>query len=74
MKIRAQESSEVLLKVIKNPVTNHLPANAVKIGTSTKARLVKLREYVPQLNKNSPIVFVVGAVAKGNPCKLEKIE
>jgi len=36
LKIRAQESSEMLMKVVKNPITNHLPPNALKIGTSTK--------------------------------------
>lgn len=67
LKIRAQESSDLLLKVVKNPITNHLPPNTLKIGTSTKARFVKLHEYVPTLPK-TPILFVIGAVAKGNPC------
>jgi len=67
LKIRAHESSEMLLKVIKNPITNHFPHGTLKIGTSTKARLVKLKEFVPTLPKNGPIVFLVGAVSKGNP-------
>eukprot|EP01017_Pseudomicrothorax_dubius_P007083 TRINITY_DN12141_c0_g1_i1.p1 TRINITY_DN12141_c0_g1~~TRINITY_DN12141_c0_g1_i1.p1 ORF type:complete len:113 (-),score=25.61 TRINITY_DN12141_c0_g1_i1:96-434(-) len=67
MKIRAVSTSETLLKVIKHPVTSHIPFGALKIGTSSKARLVKLKEFVPKLPENQPIVFVVGAVAKGNP-------
>jgi len=32
LKIRAQQNSETLLKVIKNPITNYLPSNCLKIG------------------------------------------
>jgi rRNA small subunit pseudouridine methyltransferase Nep1 len=45
LRIRAVESSETLLKVIKNPITLHLPPNAPKIGTSCKARLVDFKVY-----------------------------
>lgn len=56
------------MKVIKNPITNHLPENCIKIGTSSKARLVNLKEYAQKkIPKNAPIVFVVGGVSKGNP-------
>jgi len=62
-------------------VISHLPANCLKIGlqktilkikynylgTSSKARLVKMNEFVERLPKNGPIAFVVGAVAVGNP-------
>lgn len=34
LKIRAADGPEVLLKVIKNPVTQHFPAGARKVGTS----------------------------------------
>jgi rRNA small subunit pseudouridine methyltransferase Nep1 len=49
MKIRASGSSVTLMKVIKNPVTAHLPIGVKKIGTSTKGKLVHLGEYVKQL-------------------------
>jgi hypothetical protein len=39
MKIRATGSSVTLMKVIKNPVTAHLPIGVKKIGTSTKGKL-----------------------------------
>jgi hypothetical protein len=42
MKIRATGSSVTLMKVIKNPVTAHLPIGVKKIGTSTKGRLVNI--------------------------------
>jgi len=39
MKIRATGSSVTLMKVIKNPVTAHLPIGVKMIGTSTKGKL-----------------------------------
>lgn len=36
LKIRASDGPDVLLKVIKNPVTQHFPAGAVKIGTLSR--------------------------------------
>lgn len=40
------ESSETLIKIIKNPITDHLPAESLKVGTSNKAPLINMREYV----------------------------
>jgi rRNA small subunit pseudouridine methyltransferase Nep1 len=34
LKIRAINSSKTLLRVIKNPITNHLPADCLKVGWS----------------------------------------
>ena len=45
----------------------HLPPESLRLGTSTKARLVDMNVFVKELPQNDPIVFVVGAVAKGNP-------
>ena len=61
------ESSETLIKIIKNPITDHLPSDALKIGTSENAPLVNPREYIKTHASNKPIVFVVGAVSKGDP-------
>ena len=57
------------MKVVKGPITDYFPPNSLRIGTSTKARLVKLSEYIPKItaDKNETIVFVIGAVSKGNP-------
>ena len=67
LKIRAEATSETLLKVIKNPVNDHLPSNALKIGTSCHAKVVKTGEYIEKLPLNKPVVFVVGAVSTGDP-------
>ena len=52
------------MKVIKNPVVRHLPVGCLKIGeklidillmfigTSTKARIVKLSKFTERLPKN----------------------
>ena len=51
-----------LLQVIKNPVTDHLPTGALKIGTSFHAdNLVDVKTFA----KDKPVVFVVGAMAHG---------
>ena len=52
-----------LLKVIKNPITDHLPVGCKKIGTSFQStKLVHPKELVPE---TEPIVVVVGAMAHG---------
>nr|BAN21000.1 nucleolar essential protein 1 [Riptortus pedestris] len=61
--VRSSETSTKLLKVIKNPVTDHLPVGCVKLATSFSAKkVVKPREIVPQ---NDPVAIVVGAMAHG---------
>lgn len=52
-----------LLKVIKNPVTDHLPVGCRKIAMSFSANKVQNpRELVPS---DEPIAIVVGAMAHG---------
>ena len=52
----------MLLQVIKNPVTDHLPAGCLKIGTSYHSdQIVDVRKFA----EDKPIVFVVGAMAHG---------
>lgn len=64
LNIKASDSSEKLLKVIKNPITDHLPVGCKKIGTSFKSsRLVAPRELVPA--DDSPLAVVIGAMAHG---------
>lgn len=61
--VRATETSIKLLKVIRNPVTDHLPVGCRKLNTSfSSAKLVDPRDLVPE---NEPMVFVVGAMAHG---------
>lgn len=71
LRVRAVNSSKTLLKVVKNPVSLHLPTDCLKVGASVNGRLVKLHEYVPKVTeKSGPIVMVVGAVSKGDPGSL----
>ena len=49
LRIRASNGSATLMKVIKNPVEDHLPMGVKKIGTSTKGKLVHLGEYTKDL-------------------------
>lgn len=59
------EGGMKLLKVIKNPVTDHLPVGVKKIGTSFSAKKVtKCKDLVPE--GAVPIVYVVGAMARGS--------
>uniref|UniRef100_T1J238 18S rRNA (pseudouridine-N1)-methyltransferase n=1 Tax=Strigamia maritima TaxID=126957 RepID=T1J238_STRMM len=61
--IRAADGPHKLLKVIKNPVSDYLPAGCKKYSTSFHAkRTVKPRELVPS---DEPCVFVIGAMAHG---------
>lgn len=64
LSIHAADGPQKLLKVIKNPVTDHLPIGCKKIGMSFKAeQCVDPRTLVPS---DEPIVFVVGAMAHGS--------
>lgn len=52
-----------LLKVIKNPVTNHLPVGCRKILMSFNTnKVLNPRELVPA---EDPIAVIVGAMAHG---------
>eukprot|EP00823_Brevimastigomonas_motovehiculus_P007323 TRINITY_DN6349_c0_g1_i1.p1 TRINITY_DN6349_c0_g1~~TRINITY_DN6349_c0_g1_i1.p1 ORF type:complete len:238 (-),score=31.21 TRINITY_DN6349_c0_g1_i1:355-1068(-) len=86
LKIRAADGPEFLLKVVKNPVTQYLPAGCRKIGTSVKGDLVDLKEFVPTLVSSEPelksstgkkqpesVCFVFGAHAHG-PAKVDFTE
>jgi len=56
--VRASDGPDVLLKVVKNPVTQHLPAGARKFCTSEKADLVNLNEFATAL-PDEPVVFAI---------------
>jgi rRNA small subunit pseudouridine methyltransferase Nep1 len=68
LKIRSSDSSDMLLKVIRNPVTDHLPVGALKIGMSVQADLVDIRELAANVigeQPAAPVVFCVGSHANG---------
>ncbi|KAL6058304.1 18S rRNA pseudouridine methyltransferase [Balamuthia mandrillaris] len=65
--IRASNGPEQLLKVIKNPITDHFPAGCPKIGASYNAEAcVPIYEFIRKLPQDKPIVFVIGAIAHGD--------
>ncbi|KAI0337505.1 Nep1-domain-containing protein [Trametopsis cervina] len=65
LSIRGQNGPEKLLKVIKNPVTDHLPANTIKLTLSGDAPTVRLSRYLPTLPETHSIAVFVGAMARG---------
>jgi len=65
LSIRSTTSSEKLLKVIKNPVSQYLPPSCRKITLSWDAPVVNMREYVGGLGEGESLCVVVGAMAKG---------
>jgi rRNA small subunit pseudouridine methyltransferase Nep1 len=64
--IRSTTSQEKLLKVIKNPITDHLPPNCRKVTLSFDAPVVRVRDYVADLGPKESICVFVGAMAKGD--------
>lgn len=61
--VRSSDGPTKLLKVICNPVTDHLPVGCRKLGTSFSAtNVVSPKDLVPT---DEPISIVVGAVAHG---------
>eukprot|EP00300_Choanocystis_sp_HF-7_P012315 c1783_g1_i2.p1 GENE.c1783_g1_i2~~c1783_g1_i2.p1 ORF type:complete len:251 (-),score=53.70 c1783_g1_i2:136-810(-) len=66
LSIHAANGSEVLMRVIKNPVTDHLPVGIRKIGTSFKGTLVNVDNYVRTFDQEAPVCFVFGGMAHGS--------
>lgn len=65
LSIRSVNSQEKLLKVIKNPITDHLPPNCRKVTLSFDADVVRVRDYVADLGNQQSICVFVGAMARG---------
>ncbi|KAF2685677.1 Nep1-domain-containing protein [Lentithecium fluviatile CBS 122367] len=72
--IRSTTSNEKLIQVIKNPITDHLPPNCRKVTLSFDAEVVRVRDYIHDLNKNESIAVFIGAMAKGNDDFADKIK
>ncbi|PAA70485.1 hypothetical protein BOX15_Mlig005580g1, partial [Macrostomum lignano] len=62
----AEGSRKKLLKVIKNPITDHLPAQAHKFITSVQADASLTEQLSRTPVTDQPVVFVIGAVAHGS--------
>ncbi|KAK4256225.1 hypothetical protein QN277_009119 [Acacia crassicarpa] len=66
LSITAVGKRDKLLRVIKNPVTQHLPLDSQKIGLSySSQKLVDMNDYVTTIPTNMTPIFVVGAMAHG---------
>lgn len=53
------------MKVIKNPITDHLPPNCRKVTLSFDADIVKVRDYIESFESKESVCVFVGAMAKG---------
>ncbi|OAA54518.1 nucleolar essential protein 1 [Niveomyces insectorum RCEF 264] len=65
LSIRSTNSQEKLLRVIKNPITDHLPPDCRKVTLSFDAEVLPVRDYIDNLDPNQSICVFVGAMAKG---------
>ncbi|GKT89915.1 nucleolar essential protein 1 [Colletotrichum tofieldiae] len=65
LSIRSTNSQEKLLRVIQNPITDHLPPNCRKVTLSFEAPLVHVRDYIDTLGPKESVCVFVGAMAKG---------
>ncbi|CAI9716080.1 ribosomal RNA small subunit methyltransferase NEP1-like [Octopus vulgaris] len=64
LSVHASDGPQKLLKVIKNPINDHLPVGCTKLTMSFSAPLCKdVKTLVPE---KDPIVFVIGAMAHGS--------
>ncbi|XP_020223117.1 ribosomal RNA small subunit methyltransferase NEP1 [Cajanus cajan] len=64
--VRAKDTNEVLLRVVEEPVTRHLPINSYIVGLSyTSEKLVDIEEYVSVWSNDLIPVFVVGTMVNG---------
>lgn len=64
--IKASDSGVKLMKVIKNPVTDHLPVGCKRVLMSYgAAKTVRAKDVVPD-NLDAPLCVVIGAIAKGH--------
>ena len=64
-KIKAVDSKETLVRVIKNPIEAHLPPGCRKVGLSVGAKQkIDISSYIQNMPKG-PVAFFVGAFAHG---------
>jgi rRNA small subunit pseudouridine methyltransferase Nep1 len=63
LKIRSADGQDMLLKVIKNPISSHLPPGAHIIGFSHHGTLQSPANFAKSLPTDKPIVLVFGAQA-----------
>ena len=58
--------AEKLLKVIKNPISDHLPVGCKKIGLKYEMKkCLKMVDFARTLPVDEPVVYFIGAMAHG---------
>ncbi|CAK5276172.1 unnamed protein product [Mycena citricolor] len=65
LSIRGVNGPEKLLKVVKNPIIDHLPPNTIKLTLSGDAKTQRLSSYLKTLPPAHNIAVFVGAMARG---------
>ena len=66
MRIRSSDGRQQLLRVVKNPVTQHLPVNSVRLTMSHRGVAADMNQLAQTLTSTSvPVVLVVGAHSTG---------
>jgi len=65
LSIRSTTSQEKLLRVIKNPISDHLPSNCRKVTLSFDAPTVRVRDYIEAIGPKQSVCVFIGAMAKG---------
>ena len=65
LSIRSVDSEQKLLKVIKNPITDHLPTKCRKVTLSFDAEPVRVQDYINTLDPDESLCVFVGAMARG---------
>ncbi|KAJ7062918.1 nucleolar essential protein 1 [Mycena amicta] len=65
LSIRGVNGPEKLLKVVRNPVIDHLPPNTIKLTLSGDAPTIRLSSYLTSLPTTHSIAVFVGAMARG---------
>lgn len=66
LKVRSADGKATLLKIIKNPITRHLPAGCKVYGFSVQGTLYNPMSLACTLPQDKPVVFVLGAMAAGH--------
>ncbi|CAB3402064.1 unnamed protein product [Caenorhabditis bovis] len=65
LSIRAAETSQKLMSVIKNPVTNYLPVGSKKILMSFNTQEICLANKLVSPESDEPLVVIIGGIARG---------
>lgn len=66
MSIRATNGPDRLMRVIKNPITDHLPIGCHKIAAEVNSKVVNLIDHVKSQQYDHPVAYIIGAMPHGN--------